>query len=120
MKNLILQIIAGMLSLYLSCLFIPGISFEGPVKIFLLAGVVLGILNFALKPILHFFFFPLKLITFGLFGLVINAGLVYVLTEHIFANEFTVRGWLPLLFTTIVVSFFSAMLYSATRSFKKD
>jgi putative membrane protein len=120
MKNLILQIIAGILSLFLSCKFIPGIQFQGQVKIFLLAGLVLGILNYALKPILHFFFFPLKLITFGLFGLVINMGLVFVLTKYIFPNNFIVSGWLPLLFTTIVVSFFSAMLYSATKSFKKE
>jgi len=119
MRNFFLQIIAGLLSLWLSCMFVPGIEFHGKVKIFLLAGLALGILNFALKPILHFFFFPLKLLTFGLFGLVINMGLVYILTRYLFPHNFTVSDWLPLLLTTIIVSFFSTLLYSATKSFHR-
>ena len=117
MRNFILQIVSALLALYLACLIVPGVQFIGQRKIFLLAGLVLGILNFAIKPILHFFFFPLKLLTFGLFGLVINVGLVFVLTKYFFPHNFIINGWWPLLLTTVVVSFFSTLFFSFTRSF---
>ncbi|AFZ34488.1 membrane protein of unknown function [Stanieria cyanosphaera PCC 7437] len=39
----------------------------------LLSAVVFGILNALIRPVLAFFAFPLTIITFGLFALVINA-----------------------------------------------
>ncbi|RMF83710.1 MAG: phage holin family protein [Nitrospinota bacterium] len=39
----------------------------------LVAALVLGLLNALLKPVLSFIAFPLTLLTFGLFALVINA-----------------------------------------------
>jgi len=37
------------------------------------AGLVLGLLNALLRPVLGFFFFPLTFLTLGLFSIVLNA-----------------------------------------------
>jgi putative membrane protein len=42
-------------------------------KIALISAAVFGVLNAILGPILKFFAFPLTLITFGLFAIIVNA-----------------------------------------------
>lgn len=66
----------------ISLLILSQIEFFGiEVKDFgtaLVVAVVLGILNALLKPILSFISFPLVILTFGLFSVVINAAIFWV------------------------------------------
>lgn len=66
----------------ISLLIISQIDFFGiEVKDFgtaLVVAVVLGILNALLKPILSFVSFPLIILTFGLFSVVINAAIFWL------------------------------------------
>ena len=112
---LFLQIVSGILGLWLADRFIPGVDFKG--FLFILptgiadlskllntltfAGILLGILNFALKPILKKITFPLRIITFNLFSLVIAMFLVWLV--DIFSPELIIQGLKPLFFTTIIV-----------------
>ncbi len=48
------------------------VTATGGWKLYLVAGVVLGLLNTFIKPLLKVLGFPFILITFGLFTLVIN------------------------------------------------
>jgi putative membrane protein len=113
MRNLFFQSLAGILGLYLAAEFVPGIIFSGPRHMLFLAGIILGILNTSIKPLLHFFLFPLKLLTFGLIGLVINIGIVWFVARVIFSNYFQISGFTHLFLTTIFVwtsSFFFLLL----------
>lgn len=66
----------------ISLLILSRIEFFGiEVKDFgtaLVVAVVLGILNALLKPILSFISFPLIILTFGLFSVVVNAAVFWV------------------------------------------
>jgi putative membrane protein len=117
MWNFFLQILAGILGLYLAAEFLSGVEFHGSIKTFLLAGVALGLLNFFIKPILNLFLFPLRLLTFGLIGLVINIGIVFFVAYILFPGNFKISGFLPLLFTTFIISFLSTFFFSLTKSF---
>ncbi len=113
--NLLIQIISAILGLWLAQRFVPNVDFIGsffilPTKIsdispFLhtltSAGILLGILNFAVKPILKKITFPLRIITFNLFSLVIAMFLVWLVA--IFAPELIIQGLKPLFFTTVSV-----------------
>jgi len=44
----------------------------------LIASIVLGIVNFTIKPILSVLSFPITILTFGLFSLVINGFMLYL------------------------------------------
>lgn len=101
MRGLILQIISGILGLWLAIQFVERIEFTGEIKHLLLAGFILGLLNFFLKPILNFITLPLRLLTFGLFGLVINMLMIWAV-DHIFA-EFNIPLFEPLILTTLIV-----------------
>jgi putative membrane protein len=100
-KRLISQILAGILGLYLAQRFIPDVKFTGSVKFLLLAGLVLGLINFFIKPILKVITLPLRIFTFGLFSLVINIGMIWIVTR--FFPQFKISTILALFLTSVIV-----------------
>jgi putative membrane protein len=101
MRNLFLQIISGVLGIWLASQFIPGVEFIGPWKTLLLAGLILGLINFFIKPVLKFITGPLRMLTFGLFGLVINMAIIWAV--DILFKELVISGLVPLLWTTLLL-----------------
>jgi putative membrane protein len=68
---------------------------------YVLGGLVLGIANAVLKPILALLTLPLILVTFGLFYLVINIGMI-ALTEWI-VPDFSIDGFWTYVGVVIIV-----------------
>lgn len=101
MGSLLLQIVAGILGIFLAQRYIPGVKFEGEWQTLILAGAILGLLNFFLKPILNLITLPLRILTFGLFGVVINILIVW-LVDFIFP-ELIIQGFVPLFLTSLIV-----------------
>lgn len=66
------------------------IIIKGGVITFLIAGLFLGILNTLVKPLLKIIALPLIVLTAGLFSLVINAFLLFVLEYT--SNVVTING----------------------------
>jgi len=99
--RLLLAIISGVLGLWLADKFVTGVDFTGDWKILLLAGLILGLINFFIKPILKLITLPLRLLTLGLFGLLINIGVVWAV--DIIFTELIITGVTPLLWTTLIV-----------------
>ena len=60
-------------------------------KTALIAALVLGLLNVSLKPILKILTLPIDILTLGLFGVIIN-GLLFWLVAS-FDSRFVVRGF---------------------------
>jgi len=101
MQSLILQIISGVLGLWLAVKFVPGVDFFGDIKYLILAGAVLGLLNFFIKPILNFVTLPLRLLTFGMFSLIIDMILIWAV--DLFFLEIDILLWMPLVWTTLII-----------------
>jgi putative membrane protein len=99
--NLIFQVAAGILSFWLAIKFVPGVEFSGETKYLLLVGLVLGLINFFIKPILNLITLPLRTVTFGLFGLVINMVIIWVV--DIIFPELIISGLVPLFWTTLII-----------------
>jgi len=106
MKSIFGSILAGCIGLALSLLLVPNVEIPGDtlqiVKIILIAGFILGLLNFFLKPIIKIITIPLRLLTLGLFGLVINMAMIWAV-DVIFTPELTIKGIIPLFWTGILV-----------------
>ena len=100
-KRLISQILAGILGLYLAIRFIPEVEFTGSWQILILAGIVLGLINFFLKPVLKTITLPLRIFTFGLFSLVINMGMVWIVAR--FFHQLKISTILSLFLTSIII-----------------
>ncbi len=79
-RKIILQIIAAILAIWLAKEFLPETEFvfEGTLKTLIIIGAVLGIINAIFKPILDLITFPLKILTFGLFSLIIIMFLLWI------------------------------------------
>lgn len=115
MERLIWQIIAGILGIFLAVKFVPGVSlgivpgessFFGVEltqewQILILVGAILGLINFFIKPILDKITLPLKILTLGVFSLIINMAIIWFV--DIFFRELQVSGLLALFFSTIIV-----------------
>ena len=114
-NRLILQVIAGVLGFFLATKFIPGIGLEvipGKSQFFgiglttnwqilVLVGSVLGLINFFIKPVLKIITLPLRILTLGLFGFIINMVMVWIV--DILFPELVIQGLLPLFWTTIII-----------------
>ncbi|MBO1073380.1 phage holin family protein [Roseomonas marmotae] len=59
-------------------LLISGISFTGPINLFI-AAIVFGLVNALIRPVIALLSLPLTVITLGLFTLVVNA-LMFAIT----------------------------------------
>jgi putative membrane protein len=99
--SLIFHIIAGILGLWLAIKFVPNVYFNGDIKILLLAGLFLGLINFFIKPILRIFTLPLRILTLGIFGLIINMGIIWAV--DIFFPELDIKGIVALFWTTLII-----------------
>lgn len=113
--RLIIQIIAGILGLWLADRFVSGVEFTGPLFILprssqqlgdflgtlFFVGAILGFLNFFVKPVLKGITLPLRIITFNLFSLVLAMLMVWI-TDVIFP-ELIIQGLLALFWTTLIV-----------------
>ena len=80
------------LGLWLCVLYIPGITLTGTapaervVLYYLIAGGILGLVNFLVRPIFVLFSIPLYILTLGLFFIVVNAAMLLLtsrITEHL-------------------------------------
>lgn len=95
MKTVLRVVLLQSLALFLTSQLLPGLVITGGWITYVLGGILLSILSFALKPILQLIAFPLNIITFGLFNCVINAALLWVLTilvAKINVHVFTMSG----------------------------
>lgn len=101
MGNLIFQIIGGILSFWLAVKFVPGVEFAGEIKYLIMAGAFLGLINFFIKPIINIITLPLKVLTLGLFGLIVNMGIIWFV--DIIFPELIIPGLVPLFWTTLIV-----------------
>lgn len=112
LSKLIIQIIIGILGLWLADTFIPGVSFNGPffliprvwtdiLKTMVFWGAFLGTLNFFVKPVLNIISLPLRIITLNLFSLVIAMALVWLV--DILSMELNFSGITPLFWTTLII-----------------
>jgi len=99
---LLFHIICGILGLFLAAKFVPGVEFTGTFKTLIMVGGALGIINFFIKPILKVISLPIRILTFGLFSLVINMALVW-LVEILFPKELEITGLFPLFATTVII-----------------
>lgn len=80
---------------------IPGV-FVGSFWVALVAALVLGLLNFLVRPVLLLLTLPITILTLGLFSLVIN-GLMIMLLGWLVPG-FSVAGLWPAILFSIVIS----------------
>ena len=102
--SLLLRWIFSALSLMLLTYLVPGITVASFYSA-LLAALVLGLVNALIRPILIILTLPVNILTLGLFTLVINALMFWLVSSMV--KGFNVSGFWPAFWGALVISVIS-------------
>ena len=106
MNGVIFRTLILMLGLFLASAIVPGVSISGA-GTFILASILLGLVNVFVRPIAFLLTLPITIVTLGLFLFVINAGMFGLVAAML--DGFFVSGFWAAVFGAIVVSITSTI-----------
>lgn len=114
--SLIIRLAANSLMFYILDSFLSSVTFVGGWKSYLLAGIILGLLNMFIKPLLNIIALPFRILTLGLFTFVINAILLYLIVQgvtslHIEDIRIIIGGWQDYAITSIVFTILNGIIH---------
>ncbi len=105
--GLLIKILINGLAVFITANFLPGVKVDGFISAVIVA-IVLAIVNFIVKPILHLLTLPITILTLGLFSFVINA-LMILLVDNLVSGFYVNGFWSALLFS-LILSLVSSLL----------
>jgi putative membrane protein len=106
MQGIFIRTLIYMLGLFLASRLVPGVTIEG-LGNFILAALLLGLVNAFIRPLMFFFTLPLTIVTLGLFIFVVNAAMFGLVAAML--DNFHVSGFWSALFGAVIVSITSTI-----------
>ncbi len=108
MIGFLIRILGNSIALYAAYYFVTGFIINGGIKEFLLAGILLGLLNKIVKPPIKLLTMPLIILTLGLFLVVINALMLWLVD---YAFDFVIiESVTALVWATIITAIVNAVI----------
>ena len=97
MRGFIIGTLATAITFAIVAFLLPQIDYGDNISGLIVVALIAGVINGFIKPIIKLFSLPLTMMTFGLFGLVINAGLLLLIAwvSSLLGITFTVGGFPP-------------------------
>jgi putative membrane protein len=114
MLRALLQIVLNGVAVLAAAYLVPGIVYTGSLPGLLLVGLVIGLVNLIVKPIVTFFSFPLIVVTLGLFYLAINGLMLYV-AAWLVPHHLQVNGCVPAILGGLVIALVNWLVRAFTR-----
>ncbi len=110
MRNFVLRVIIYAIGIALVAEIVPGIHIPNDtLSTLLIIGIVFGLLNAILKPIITLLTCPLVILSLGLFVLVIN-GIMLLVTASLIPARLQIDGFWPAFLGGIAMSIISLIL----------
>lgn len=100
--HILSRFLANLVGVWLSAQLIRGFHINGSWRGYLVAALVLALLNLLVKPVLKIVTFPLIIISLGLFGLVINIFILWLADK--FTGYIVIDNPVALIWATIVIT----------------
>ena len=100
------------LAVYITARILPGIFVDNFMTA-IIVSIVLSLVNTFIKPILFILTLPATILSLGLFTLVLNAFMIFLVVR--FVPGFHVSGFWSALFFSLVLSLVSSVLRSLTK-----
>ena len=101
-RRFLLKIIVGSVALWAADALLAGFAVSGGLKGSLVAGFLLAALNTFVRPVLKLLSLPLILVTLGLFTVVINAAILWLVAD--LSGVVVIAGLGTLPWATFIVS----------------
>lgn len=93
MRNIVLRIIVNAIAIAITAALLPGIHVvNNDLGTYIVIGIVFGLINAIVKPIVTLLTCPLVIVTLGLFILVIN-GLMLLITASLVPERLVIDGF---------------------------
>jgi len=108
MIRVVLQILLNGLGVMLAAYVVPGVSYGGSPAYLLLVGLVIGLINLLIRPLVTLLALPALVLTLGLFYLLINGALFYLAAYLL--DGLTVDGCLPAVLGGLVLAVFNWLM----------
>ncbi|KAA8731513.1 phage holin family protein [Corynebacterium tuscaniense] len=125
MPRFLVDVLATVIALWLVVQIVPGVDIFGGFWAFVWVALVFMFVNAFISPVVNFFSFPLKILTLGLFSLIVNTFL-FSLTGWIsngLGNGLHISGFWAAFFGAIVMALASWVVegvFSAVRTQDKS
>jgi putative membrane protein len=110
--RLLVRWLINAVSLIIVAHFVPGFVVRGFMDA-MIAALIFGFVNATLGTVLRILTFPLTIVTFGLFLIVINA--IMLKMAAYFSPGFVVRTWTAALIGAVLLSLISSFLHWLVR-----
>lgn len=95
-------------SYFLPFIYISGDTTWDRFKIAFLAGLLLGLFNLLVRPIVRILSLPINILTLGLFNIIINASMLWIVDLVIKGLE--IKGFWGYVWSSIVISIISIVV----------
>ena len=105
--KLVLRIIINAIAIWVTSLLLGGFEFSGNVLNLIIVGVIFGLINALIRPIVKLLTLPINVVTLGLFTLVINT-LMLILTVWL-SDSLSLTGGF---FENFLIAFVAAIIIS--------
>lgn len=105
---LILTFSIAVASYFLPFIYISGDTIWDKFKLSFLAGLLLGLLNLLVKPVVKILSLPINILTLGIFNIIINAGMLWIVDSIIKGLE--IEGFWGYVWSSIVISIISIVV----------
>lgn len=116
MRRFIGQILGNILALWLATYFIAGIKYDNNWQTLIVAGLILGVVNFILKPIISLISLPLIILSLGFFSIIINALMLYIVAY--FVEGLKIESFLAAILGAFLISIINILINSLFKSKK--
>jgi len=115
--SFLIRLLVNAAALWVATRIVPGVSFDSGVGPFLVVALLFGVINATLRPLTKILTFPLILLTLGIFALVVNGLMLWLLSSlsSSLGLGFHVSGFWSAFFGALVVSIVSALLSLSVR-----
>lgn|SRR3989344_619599 len=113
MRRLLVTLVANGLGLWIAVRLIEDISFTGGIVELIVAALIFTAINWLIRPLAKLLFGPVILLTLGLFIVVLNAAMLWILDR--FVNTLAIESISALLLGTLVIGFVN-LIFSPIKS----
>jgi putative membrane protein len=111
--SLLIRWAALAFSMWIATLVVPGITVAGGVTTYLWVALLFGLINSVFGSIIKVLTFPVSIVTFGLFLLVVNAAMLSLTAR--WSEKLDVTGFWSALFASLIISVITAIFKSSKK-----
>ena len=117
MARILLTIVLNGVGVFLAAYLVPGITYTGSWPYLLLVGLVIGLMNLVVRPLVTLLSLPALILTLGLFYVVINGALFWL--ASLLLDQLTVQGFWAAILGGLVLAIFNWLTRGFVKKSKK-